>query len=119
MRDMRVLVVDPDAAAADELAAELTDSGYESFAWGAAAAPAALEWAREGRPAVVVCLLTAAADEALGRLAELLDAKLARVSGLLFCGEDAEGLERARVAYPSASFARRRTLHTAIASLRT
>jgi len=115
---MRVLVVDPDPAAAEELTAELLEAGLE--AWASASHPAeALERAREGRPTVVVCMLSDGSEEALRRVAELVEARLARVSGLLFCGDDAEALEQARQTYPGASFTRRSAVHTAIASLRT
>ncbi len=115
---MRVLVIDPDGAAADELTAELHDAGYD--AWASGDEPErALEFAKESRPQVVVGVLETDASEVLSRVGVLLEARAARVAGLLFCGSDAVGLELARALYPGANFTSRATLHTAIASLRT
>lgn len=111
---MKILMVDPDATADDELAAALREYGHDVEATEDGAAGDVPD---EFRPDVVVARL---GDDASATLAALARARGRRGWGaapLLFTGTNEVAIASARRMFPDASFARADLVVTAIESL--
>ena len=114
---MRIVLVQPDDTAARSHQTSFEELGYDSIrAEGDCAA--AIEWAKESKPQVVLVFLDILPDAALELCATLDADRLLRSVPLLFAGGAAPALNRAQETYPRASFTRMEQLQTAIVSLR-
>ena len=112
---MKILLVYADAEAGPELATDLEGSGHE-VRWVPDSSPEHMS-VRDATPEAIVASVEGDADEALAAVRALRAQKIYRAVPVLFTGNDEEGLAAALSDFPKASFARKDTLHTALASM--
>ena len=112
---MKILLVYADEEAGPALVADLEDSGHD-VRWVPNSDPEHMS-VRDTTPEAIVACVEQDAGAAIEAVAALRKQKLFRNVPVLFTGTDESGLEAAMSDFPKASFARKDTLQTALASM--